>query len=55
MSLPRGDFGGRGATVAFGDPFLAESYLGDPDYIRLGHSQFLSGLKPASFFFGPLR
>ena len=31
------------------DPFLAESYLGDPDYDRLGHSQFPSGLKQPPF------
>ena len=49
MSLPRGDFGGRGATVALDDPFLAESYLGDPDYDRLGHSQFPSGLNQPPF------
>ena len=49
MSLPRGDFGGRGATVALDDPFLAESYLGDPDYDRFGHSQFPSGLNQPPF------
>ena len=46
MSLPRGDFGGRDATAAFDDPSLAESYLGDPDYDHLGHSQFPFGLNP---------
>ena len=35
--------------MAIDDPFLAESYLGDPDYDRLSHSQFPSGLNQPPF------
>ena len=45
VSLPRGIFGGRDTTVAFGDPSLAEYYLEDLDYDHLGHSQFPLGLE----------
>ena len=45
VSLPRGVFGERDTTVAFGDPSLAEYYLEDLDYDRLSHSQFPLGLE----------